>query len=116
VNSISGQIFMQHMQNQMHIEPPHWKEHAQQIAPFIVKVAQPMESMQAQQQAVAAEGCGGSPMPIGNGNLLIMKRLTPRQWLLVQRRRRGFSLETRLRAAKLAGWLLTYKGYLIPVR
>jgi hypothetical protein len=77
------QTFMQHMQ--MHIaaakqDPQYWKQHAQQIQPFIVKVQQTLKGMQqqaqAQQQAAGAmanlrggppPGMGGAPggMPPG---------------------------------------------------
>jgi hypothetical protein len=77
------QTFMQHMQ--MHIQaaksdPQYWKQHAAQIQPFIVKVAQTMKGLQqqaqAQQQAAGAmanlrggppPGMGGAPggMPPG---------------------------------------------------
>jgi hypothetical protein len=68
------QTFMQHMQ--MHIQaarsdPQYWKQHAQQIQPFIQKVAQTMKGMQQQQAAQAqaqnAMGAlrGGAPPGMG---------------------------------------------------
>lgn len=66
------QTFMQHMQ--MHIQaaksdPQYWKQHAQQIQPFVQKVQQTLKGMQqqaaAQQQAGAAMQNlrGGGPPP-----------------------------------------------------
>ncbi len=72
MNSILKQIFIQHMQMQMHIDPQHWKEYAQQIAPFIQKMQQTMKAIQAQQaaqQQAAGAPAGGPPMPTGNGSL-----------------------------------------------
>lgn len=48
---------MQHMQMQMQIDPQHWKEYAQQIVPFIAKVAQTMKAMQQQQAAQQRRDC-----------------------------------------------------------
>lgn len=79
-------IFMQHMQ--MHIQaaqanPQYWKQHAQQIQPFIQKAAQTMKAAQAQGQAAGAianlRGGGPPNLSPGGGSPIPPPALAPPQ-------------------------------------